>query len=132
MFILCFSCNGCQLSFLFQIGHLLKRKYSAVVKTELLLYFLIKHECTTKCNSSKITTGINIDSQQITKVILRLSNISTFVSSIYSSSRQVKVQIEKSILLNIIYEEKLPTLAGKNTLLSISSLIRRVFSIFRR
>ena len=42
MFLLCFSCNGCQLSFISQRCHVWREKCYAVMKTELGFYLLIK------------------------------------------------------------------------------------------
>ena len=68
------------------------------------------------------------------------NNNSTFISSIYTFpwretylfTRQIKVQIGKSTLIILSIKEKMPTLPRNKDPSPISSLMHRVFSIFRR
>ena len=92
LFLLCFSCSCYQFLFVSQYCHLLKRKFSAVVKSKSFLFSEHTRKYT-KIELSKIIASTTSDSQLNNRMITRFLNFSTFVSPIYTFSLVVNVSV---------------------------------------
>ena len=132
-----------------------ERKGSTVVKTELILYFWKELWFATRIKNSSSWTKVLSESTTVKMKSVKYysnsrftieswkylyNNNNTFVSPFYTFSLAGNIIVYTAIqganrekyFIHTINQEKMPTLAGKNTFPSTSPLIGRVLSIFWR